>query len=92
METVIGLFKTECIRTTVFHSDPYRTIVAVEWAVASWIDWWNNRRLCSSLDDSTLGAFEYVHYAALNRELTPVYERHETRGASGCCACASQGH
>jgi hypothetical protein len=25
METVIGLFKTECIRTTVFHTGPYKT-------------------------------------------------------------------
>jgi hypothetical protein len=24
MECVIGLFKTECIRTTVFHAGPYR--------------------------------------------------------------------
>jgi hypothetical protein len=26
MECVIGLYKTECIRTTVFHDGPYRTI------------------------------------------------------------------
>jgi len=39
METVIGLFKTECIRTTVFHSGPYRTIADVEWATAGWVDW-----------------------------------------------------
>jgi hypothetical protein len=26
MECVIGLYKTECIRTTVFHAGPYRTI------------------------------------------------------------------
>ena len=25
-ETVIGLFKTECIRTTVFHHGPYRNL------------------------------------------------------------------
>ena len=72
METVIGLFKTECIRTTVFHSGPYRTIVDVEWAVAGWVDWWNNRRLHSSLNYSTPEEFEHAHYAALNRELTPV--------------------
>lgn len=72
METVIGLFKTECIRTTVFHAGPYRTIVDVEWAVAGWVDWYNSRRLHSSLDYSTPEEFETAHYAALNRELQPV--------------------
>lgn len=38
METVIGLFKTECIRTTVFHAGPYRTIADVDWATAGWVD------------------------------------------------------
>jgi len=41
MESVIGLFKTECIRTTVFHDKPYRTINDVEFATAGWVDWWN---------------------------------------------------
>lgn len=50
MECVIGLFKTECIRTTVFHTGPYRTIADVEFATASWVDWYNQRRLHSSLD------------------------------------------
>ena len=30
MEGVIGLFKTECIRTTVFHDGPYRPLTDVE--------------------------------------------------------------
>jgi transposase InsO family protein len=72
METVIGLFKTECIRTTVFHSGPFRTIVDVEWATAGWVDWWNNRRLHSSLEYLTPEEFEHAHYAALNREPQPV--------------------
>jgi putative transposase len=72
METVIGLFKTECIRTTVFHHGPYRSLADVEWATAGWVDWWNNRRLHSSLDYVTPAEFENAHYAALNRELQPV--------------------
>ena len=32
MECVIGLYKTECIRTTIFHDGPYRTIADVEYA------------------------------------------------------------
>jgi putative transposase len=43
MESVIGLYKTECIRTTVFHAGPYRTIGDVEYATAGWVDWYNNR-------------------------------------------------
>lgn len=72
METVIGLFKTECIRTTVFHPAPYRTIADVEWATAGWVDWWNNRRLHSSLTYQSPEEYEQAHYAALNRELQPV--------------------
>ncbi len=40
MESVIGLFKTECIRTTVFHAGPYKTVSDVEYATAGWVDWW----------------------------------------------------
>ena len=53
MESVIGLFKTELIRTTIFHHGPYRNAADVEWATAGWVDWWNNRRLHSSLENQT---------------------------------------
>ncbi len=72
MECVIGLFKTECIRTTVFHHGPYRNLADVEWATAGWVDWYNNRRLHSSLGYQTPEEFEHAHYAALNREPAPV--------------------
>ena len=49
MECVIGLYKTECIRTTVFQPGPYRTLSDVEYATAGWVAWYNNRRLHSSL-------------------------------------------
>ncbi len=39
METIIGLFKTECVRTTIFHDGPYRTLADVEHATAGWVDW-----------------------------------------------------
>jgi len=32
METINGLYKAECIRTTVFHQGPYKTIADVEYA------------------------------------------------------------
>ena len=43
MESIIGLYKAECIRTTVFHDGPYKTIADVEYATAGWVDWYNNR-------------------------------------------------
>ena len=50
MECVIGPFKTEGIRTTVFHHVPYRQVTDVEWAAVGWVDWYNNGRLHSRLD------------------------------------------
>ena len=32
------LSSPECIRTTVFHPGPYRTIAEVEYATAGWVD------------------------------------------------------
>ena len=72
METIIGLFKTECIRTTVFHAGAYKTIADVEFAVAGWVDWYNHRRLHSSLGMTTPVEFEQAHYAALIPEVSPT--------------------
>ena len=72
METVNGLFKTECIRTTVFHPGPFRTLSDVEYATAGWVDWYNNRRLHGSLGMLTPIEFETLHYEALNREPEPA--------------------
>jgi putative transposase len=72
MECLIGLFKTECIRTTVFHDGPYQTINDVEYATAGWVDWYNNRRLHSSLGYATPAEYEAAHYATLNREPQPA--------------------
>lgn len=72
METINGLYKTECIRTTVFHQGPYRTIGDVEYATAGWVDWYNNSRLHSSLDYNTPIEYETAHYAALTREPQPT--------------------
>lgn len=72
MECVIGLYKTECVRTTVFHAGPLRTIGDVEFATAGWVDWYNNRRLHGTLGMMTPVEFEQAHYATLNREPHPV--------------------
>ena len=72
MESINGLYKAECIRTTVFHDGPYKTIAEVEFATAGWVDWYNNRRLHSSLGYLPPAEFEQAHYATLNREPHPA--------------------
>lgn len=64
MESIIGLFKTECIATTVFHDGPFKTLANVEYATAGWVDWYNHRRLHSSLGMLSPAEFEQAHYAA----------------------------
>ena len=72
METINGLYKAECIRTTVFHDGPYRTIVDVEYATAGWVDWYNQRRLHGTLGMLTPVEFEQAHNATLTREPQPA--------------------
>jgi len=72
MESIIGLFKTEAITTTVFHAGPYKTLADVEYVAAGWVDWYNHRRLHGSLDWLTPAEYEQAHYAALSREPQPV--------------------
>lgn len=72
METINGLYKTECVRTTIFHEGPYRTITDVEFATAAWVDWYNHRRLHGSLGMVSPNEFEQTHYATLTREPQPA--------------------
>ena len=72
METINGLYKAECIRTTVFHDGPYKTIADVEFATAGWVDWYNTRRLHSSLGYVSPAEYEQAHYATLTREPQPA--------------------
>jgi hypothetical protein len=39
MESIIGLYKAECIDTDVFHPRPYKSLGDVEYATAGWVDW-----------------------------------------------------
>ena len=72
MESLIGLFKTEAITTTVFHDGPYKTLADVEYAAAGWVDWYNHRRLHGSLGWLTPVEYEQDYYAALSREPQPA--------------------
>lgn len=72
METTNGLYKTACIRTTIFHDGPYKTLADVEYATAGWVDWYNHRRLHGSLGMVSPNEFEQTHYATLTREPLPA--------------------
>src|SRR5674476_575259 len=66
METINGLFKAERIRTTVFHPGPFTTSADVEYATASRVDWYNNRRRHPTLVNVPPVEYEQAPYAALN--------------------------
>lgn len=44
MEALIGLSKTECICSSIFHQGPYKTL-DVEYVTAGLVAWYNSRRL-----------------------------------------------
>ncbi len=58
-ESVVGLFKTELIRM----KGPWRTLEQVELATARWVDWYNQRRLHSSIGNLPPAEFEAAYYA-----------------------------
>jgi putative transposase len=39
MESIIGLYKTECVRPGPFHIDTFKTLADVEYATMAWVDW-----------------------------------------------------
>lgn len=90
METINGLYKTECIRTTVFHNGPYKTIADVEFATAGWVDWYNTRRLHSSLGYVPPAEFEQAHYATSTESRNP-YRSGREPGALQCYLIGSKG-
>lgn len=58
-ESVIGLFKTELVKK----QGPWRTAEQLELATARWVEWYNNRRLHSSIGDVPPAEFEATYYA-----------------------------
>ena len=58
-ESAIGLYKTELIE----QRRPWRTAEEVEIATLEWIDWFNHRRLHSSIGDVPPAEFEEAYYA-----------------------------
>lgn len=72
MESIIGLYKTECVRSGPFHPGPLKTLSEVEFATMAWVDWYNHRRLHATLGMRTPAEHEAAHYAALQPEPQPI--------------------
>jgi transposase InsO family protein len=63
-ESVIGLYKNEAIRPdSPFRDGPLRTLADVEAITTDYVDWYNNRRLHSRLDNLTPEEYEQAYYA-----------------------------
>jgi putative transposase len=61
-ESIIGLFKTELIH----RKGPWRSLDAVEMATLEWVDWYNNRRIFSTIGDIPPAEAETHHYLTSN--------------------------
>jgi putative transposase len=59
-ESVIGLYKTEVIR----RRGPWHHLEAVEFATLEWVEWFNNRRLLTSIGDVPPAEHEQQYYRA----------------------------
>jgi putative transposase len=56
-ETIIGLYKTEVIH----RRGPWRQLDEVEYATLEWVDWFNHRRLLSSIGNIPPAELELVY-------------------------------
>jgi transposase InsO family protein len=61
-ETINGLYKAEVIH----RCGPWRNREAVEWATLDWVEWYNNRRLLSSIGHVPPAEAEAAYYARAN--------------------------
>ncbi len=57
-ESVIGLYKTECVR----REGPWRGVDDLELATLSWVHWFNQTRLHSSIGDIPPIEYEHEHH------------------------------
>ena len=66
-ETVIGLYKTECVKI----DGPFRTVDELELATLSWVHWFNENRLHSALDYLTPLETEEKYYRENTSQTQP---------------------
>jgi transposase InsO family protein len=62
MESVIGLYKAEAIRTAIFGPRQLKTLTDVEATTGNWVHWWNTERLHSSFGYRPPDEVEAAYY------------------------------
>ncbi len=67
-ETVVGLYKTECVKI----DGPFHTVDELELATLSWVHWFNENRLHSSISYLTPTEYEDAYYRETNPQRQPV--------------------
>jgi putative transposase len=67
-ESVIGLYKAECVRP----DGPFRTVDDLELATLSWVHWFNEQRLHSALGYVPPAEFETSYYRQINPRQHPL--------------------
>ena len=67
-ETVVGLYKTECVR----HDGPFRGVDDLELATLDWVHWFNEARLHSSIGYIPPAELEANHYRQINAQEQPL--------------------
>ena len=86
-ETVNGLYKTEVIH----HQKPWKRMIDVELATLNWVDWFNHRRLLSSIGYVPPAEFETAYYRQLEESAKVAWLKinclRNTRGGSVSLSC-----
>lgn len=67
-ESIIGLYKTECVK----HDGLFKTADDLELATLSWVHWFNTNRLNSALDYATPIEAEQEYYRQINPRQQPL--------------------
>lgn len=67
-ESAIGLYKTECVKI----DGPFRTVDELELATLSWVHWFNENRLHSSIGYLTPIEMENAYYREINTRQQPL--------------------
>jgi putative transposase len=65
-EMINGLYKAEVI----WRRGPCRSLETVEFATLEWVDWFNNRRLLSSIGNASPPEAEAAYYVSLEEAKT----------------------
>jgi len=67
-ESIIGLYKTECVRL----DGPFKTVDELELATLSWVHWYNHQRLHSALDHIPPTEYEQAYHRHNDHRQQPL--------------------